>query len=108
MKHILNVIKNEIFEQNSSIDDLIKKVSISQQSYMKDRGNEALFNIWNENMKELQKTEQNLWYLKSAYSTLCTACEVEPQTIEEIMAEKTAKKAKKASKKNESKTEESK
>lgn len=105
MKHILNVLKNEIFTQNSSIDGLVKKVNISQKSYMSDRGNEMLFKVWSDAVQELQNTEQNLWYLKSAYSTLCSACNVEPMSVEEIVAEKTKKIEKKAAKKSEKDTE---
>lgn len=100
MKHIINVIKNEIFNQHNDIEGLVKKVEISQQSYMADRGNEALFKLWSENMQELQKTEQNFLALKSAYSTLCNSCNIEPKTVEEIVAEKTTRKEKKQSKKN--------
>ena len=48
MKHILNILKNEIFKLNNSINDLVKKVTVSQDSYLKDRTNEGLFNIWSE------------------------------------------------------------
>ena len=99
MKHIINILKNEIFKQFSSVDDLVKKVAISQESYLKDRSNESLFNIWSENVKDLQKTESNVRYLRSAYATICNACEVEPLTVEEIVAEKTARTAKRAASK---------
>lgn len=92
MKHIINVLKNEIFNQNNEIANLIKKVTISQDSYLKNRNNEAMFNIWSDNVKQLQKVESNLRYLRSAYVTMCNACEVEPQTNDEIIAEKTARK----------------
>lgn len=91
MKHILNVLKNEIFNQNQTLNELVKKVSISQESYFNDRSNESLFNIWSSQVKELQKTESNLRYLKSAYATICKACEIEPLENEEIVAEKIAK-----------------
>lgn len=110
MKHIINILKNEIFKQFSSIDGLVKKVAISQESYLKDRSNESLFNIWSENVKDLQKTESNVRYLRSAYATICNACEVEPLSVEEIVAEKTARTAKKAARKSgqkESETKES-
>ena len=92
MKHILNVLKNEMYSQNVELESLVKKVTISQESYLKDRSNEALFNIWSENITGLQKIEQNLRYLRTAYSTICMACEVEPQTLEEIIAEKSNRK----------------
>lgn len=96
MKHIINILKNEIFKQFSSIDGLVKKVAISQESYLKDRSNESLFKIWSENVKDLQKTESNVRYLRSAYATICNACEVEPMTVEEIVAEKKIKAQKRA------------
>lgn len=95
MKHIVNVLKNEIFNQNNLIDGLIKKVTISQESYLNDRSNEALFNIWSENVQELQKVESNLRYLKSAYVTMCNACEIEPQSLDEIVNEKAERKPRK-------------
>lgn len=95
MKHIVNVLKNEIFNQNNLISGLIKKVTISQESYLNDRGNEPLFNIWSENVKELQKVESNLRYLKSAYVTMCNACEIEPQSLDEIVNEKAERKPRK-------------
>lgn len=98
MKHILNVLKNEIFFQTKQIDDLVKNVTISQESYLKDRNNEELFNSWSNNVNALQKTEANLKSLRSAYVILCKACDVEAMTNEEIIAEKTAKKAKKVQK----------
>lgn len=102
MKHIVNVLKNEIFNQEQSINDLVKKVTIAQETYLKDRSNEAYFNIWSDRVKELQKTESNLRYLRSAYVTMCNACEIEPLSNEEIVAEKTNKKARKPrAKKNE-------
>lgn len=102
MKHIINVLKNEIFNQEQTVNDLVKKVTISQDAYLKDRSNEAFFNIWSDRVKELQKTESNLRYLRSAYVTMCNACEVEPLTNEEIIAEKSNKKARKPrAKKNE-------
>ena len=100
MKHIMNVLKNEIFKQHSSINGLVKKVAVSQESYLKNRSNEALFNIWSENVKDLQKVESNVRYLRSAYATICNACEVEPLSVEEILAEKDARVAKKAAKKD--------
>ncbi len=96
MKHIMNVLKNEIFNQHSLVEGLVKKVAISQESYLNERSNEALFNIWSESVKDLQKTESNIRYLRSAYATICGACEVEPMTIDEIMAEKKVKETKKA------------
>lgn len=108
MKHIINILKNEIFKQFSSIDGLVKKVAISQESYLKDRSNESLFNIWSENVKDLQKTESNVRYLRSAYATICNACEVEPLSVEEIVAEKTARTAKKAARKSSQKESETK
>lgn len=95
MKHIANVLKSEIFNQNSIITDLIKKVTVSQDSYLKDRNNEAFFNIWLQNVKELQQAEANIRALKSAYVTICKACGIEPQTVNEIIAEKSEKKARK-------------
>jgi hypothetical protein len=108
MKHIISILKNEIFKQFSSIDGLVKKVAISQESYLKDRSNESLFNIWSENVKDLQKTESNVRYLHSAYATICNACEVEPLSVEEILAEETARAAKKAARKSGSKESETK
>lgn len=102
MKHIVNALKNEIFNQNNLINDLVKRVEISQASYLKDRGNEALFNIWSNNVVELQKVESNIRYLKSAYVTMCNACEIEPMAINAIIAEKASKKVRKPrEKKNE-------
>ena len=95
----MNVLKNEIFKQHSSINGLVKKVAVSQESYLKNRSNEALFNIWSENVKDLQKVESNVRYLRSAYATICNACEVEPMTVEEIVAEKNGKAVKKAERK---------
>ena len=97
MKHILNVLKNEIFNQNNQTDGLVKKITASQEAYLKDRKNEKLFNVWSENVKGLQKVESNQRYLLSTYATICAACETEPMTIEEIIAEKSAKATKKAS-----------
>ena len=97
MKHILNVLKNEIFNQNKQTDGLVKKITASQEAYLKDRKNEKLFNAWSENVKGLQKIESNQRFLLSAYATICAACEMEPMTIEEIIAEKNAKATKKAS-----------
>lgn len=37
MKHIINVLKNEIFNHNKAINDLVKKVTVSQEAYLKDR-----------------------------------------------------------------------
>ena len=99
MKHIMNVLKNEIFNQHSLVEGLVKKVAISQESYLKERSNESLFNIWSENVKDLQKTESNIRYLRSAYATICNACEVEPMTVDEIMAEKKVRETKKAERK---------
>lgn len=99
MKHIMNVLKNEIFNQHSLVEGLVKKVAISQESYLKERSNEALFNIWSESVKDLQKTESNIRYLRSAYATICNACEVEPMTVDEIMAEKKVRETKKAERK---------
>ena len=82
MKHIMNVLKNKIFNQHSLVEGLVKKVAISQESYLKERSNESLFNIWSENVKDLQKTESNIRYLRSAYATICGACGVEPLTAE--------------------------
>ena len=99
MKHIMNVLKNEIFNQHSLVEGLVKKVAISQESYLKERSNESLFNIWSENVKDLQKTESNIRYLRSAYATICGACGVEPLTVEEIVSERTARETKKAERK---------
>lgn len=99
MKHIMNVLKNEIFNQHSLVEGLVKKVAISQESYLKERSNESLFNIWSENVKDLQKTESNIRYLRSAYATICNACEVEPMSVDEIMAEKKVRETKKAERK---------
>lgn len=108
MKQIINVLKNEIFNQNQESEELVKKVTISQESYLKDRSNEALFNIWSDNVKQLQKVESNMRYLKSAYATICNACEVEPMSVEDIVAEKMNRKprGKKSQKNVESKKEE--
>ena len=95
MRHIVNVLKNEIFNQNTLIDGLIKKVTISQESYLKDRSNEAFFSIWSQNVKELQKVESNLRYLKTAYVTMCKACEIEPQSLDDIINEKAERKPRK-------------
>lgn len=95
----MNVLKNEIFNQHSLVEGLVKKVAISQESYLKERSNEALFNIWSESVKDLQKTESNIRYLRSAYATICNACEVEPMTVDEIMAEKKVRETKKAERK---------
>jgi len=99
MKHIMNVLKNEIFNQHSLVEGLVKKVAISQESYLKERSNEALFNIWSESVKDLQKTESNIRYLRSAYATICNACGVEPMTVDEIMSEKKVRETKKAERK---------
>ena len=99
MKHILNVLKNEIFNLHNTINDLVKKVTVSQESYLKDRSNEALFNNWSEKVKDLQKSESDMRYLRSAYATICTACEVEPMTVEEIVSERTARETKKVERK---------
>ena len=99
MKHILNVLKNEIFNIHNTINDLVKKVTVSQESYLNDRSNDALFNSWSEKVKDLQKAESDMRYLRSAYSTICTACEVEPMTVEEIVGERTARASKKAERK---------
>ena len=99
MKHIMNVLKNEIFKLHSVMSGLVKKVTISQESYLNNRSNEALFNIWSENVKNLQKAESDMRYLRSAYSTICSACEVDPLSVEEIVAERDARAAKKAAKK---------
>ncbi len=95
MKHIMNVLKNEIFNQNTNLESLIKKVTVSQESYLKDRSNDGLFSIWSEAVKELQKTESNLRSLRNAYSIICKACDVEPKTISEIVAEKSQRKERK-------------
>ena len=99
MKHIMNVLKNEIFKLHNTIDGLVKKVTISQESYLNDRSNEALFDIWSERVKEMQKAESDMRHLRSAYATICNACEVEPLSVEDIVAEKDARAAKKAAKK---------
>ena len=91
MKHILNVLKNEIFNRHNLIDNLVKKVTVSQESYLKNRTNEPLFNMWSDAVKELQKVESDMRYLRSAYATICTACETEPLSIEEIVKERTVK-----------------
>ena len=54
MKHILNVLKNEIFKHHNTISDLVKKVTVSQESYLNDRSNEAQFNNWSNTVKDLQ------------------------------------------------------
>ena len=99
MKHILRVLKNEIFTQSKQTEKLVQKVADSQTAYLADRGNETLYNTWSDRVKELQKKESDMRYLKSAYATICTACEIEPMTVEEIIAEKSARTEKKASKK---------
>ncbi len=102
MKNIINVLKNEIFNQTNSMESLIKKVTVAQESYLKDRSNDGLFSIWSEAVTEMQKTESNLRALRNAYSIICKACEVEPKTIEEIIAEKSQRKERKPrTKKNE-------
>jgi|GEM_PF-6907120 len=101
MKQILNVLKNEIFSQTKQIDGLVKKITASQDAYLKDRSNEELFNSWSGNVSSLQKVEGNLKALRTAYITLCGACGVEPLSNDQIVAEKAAKKAKKSSKKEE-------
>ena len=53
MKYIMNVLKNEIFNQFSNIEGLVKKVTVSQESYLKDRGNESLYDQWRENVQKL-------------------------------------------------------
>ena len=105
MRNILSMMKTEIFNLYSTIDELVKKVTNSQASYLKERGNEALYNQWSENVKDLQKAESNLRYLKTAYATVCEACEVEPMTVEEIVAEKTEKAARKSARKTTQKEE---
>ena len=99
MKHILNVMKNEIFNLHNTINDLVKKVTVSQESYLKDRTNETLFNNWSEKVKDLQKSESDMRYLRSAYATICTACEIEPMSVEDIVGERTARESKKAERK---------
>ena len=99
MKHILNILKNEIFNHHKLIDTLVKKVTVCQESYLKDRTNEPLFNSWSESVKDLQKAESDMRYLRSAYATICNACEVEPMTVEELVGEKNTKAAKKVEKK---------
>lgn len=99
MRHILNILKNEIFNYHNTINGLVKKVTVSQDSYLKDRSNEPLFNVWSESVKDLQKAESDLRYLRSAYATICSACETEPMSVEEIIAEKNARAAKKAERK---------
>ena len=99
MKHIINVLKNEIFNHNKAINDLVKKVTVSQESYLKDRTNETLFNNWSEKVKDLQKSESDMRYLRSAYATICTACEIEPMSVEDIVGERTARESKKAERK---------
>lgn len=96
MKHILNVLKNEIFKHHNTISDLVKKVTVSQESYLNDRSNEAQFNNWSNTVKDLQKSESDMRYLRSAYAT---ACEVEPMTVEEIVSERTARETKKVERK---------
>lgn len=96
MKHILNVLKNEIFNRHNLIDSLVKKVTVTQESYLKNRTSEPLFNTWSEAVKEMQKAESDMRYLRSAYATICTACETEPMTVEEIVGERTARETKKA------------
>ena len=97
MKQIINVLKNEIFNQEQTLNDLVKRVAIAQESYLGNRSNEAFFTIWSDRVKELQKTESNLRHLRSAYVTICNACEIEPLSNEEIIAEKSVKQAKKES-----------
>ena len=99
MKYIMNVLKNEIFNQFSNIEGLVKKVTVSQESYLKDRGNESLYDQWSENVQKLQKSESDMRYLKSAYATICNACEVEPMTVEAIVSERTVKAEKRAARK---------
>ncbi len=99
MKHILNVMKNEIFNLHNTINDLVKKVTVSQESYLKDRTNETLFKNWSEKVKDLQKSESDMRYLRSAYATICTACEIEPMSVEDIVGERTARESKKAERK---------
>ena len=105
MKHIVNILKNEIFNQTKQSEELVKKVTVSQESYLKDRSNEAFYKIWSDDVQELQKKENNLRYLRNAYVTMCEACGIEPLTNIEIVAEKSDKKAKKASLKKSTKVE---
>ncbi len=99
MKRIMNVLKNEIFNLYNTINNLVKKVTASQETYLKDRTNETQFSNWSETVKDLQKAESDMRYLRSAYATICNACEVEPMTVEEIVAEKNGKAVKKAERK---------
>ena len=99
MKHILNVLKNEIFNLHNTINDLVKKVTVSQESYLPDRTNETLFKNWSEKVKDLQKSESDMRYLRSAYATICSACEIEPMSVEDIVGERTARESKKAERK---------
>lgn len=92
MKHIINVLKRELFNQNTIVEGLIKKVEVSQNAYYKNRSNEAFFNIWSDNVKQLQKAESNINYLRSAYVTICNACEIEPMSFEAIIKEKADRK----------------
>lgn len=105
MKHIINFLKTEIYKQFSNIDGLVKKVTISQESFLKERSNEALFNIWSENVKNLNTVESNLHTLHSAYATICSGCGIEPMSVEDIVAEKNSKAEKKALRKSKSKKE---
>ena len=111
MKHIMNVLKNEICNRFSEMDGLVKKVTVSQESYLKNRGNESLYDSWSENVKDLQKAESDMRHLRAAYSEICEACGTEPKSNEDIVAEKIAKavrKSERKSRKSETKQDENK
>ena len=64
----MNVLKNEIFNLYNTINNLVKKVTASQETYLKDRTNETQFSNWSETVKDLQKAESDMRYLRSAYA----------------------------------------
>ena len=91
MKNIISMLRSEIYSQFLGIDNLVKAVTVSQDSYLKDRTNKSFFNIWSENVKKLQKAESDIHYMHSAYVTLCEGCGIEPMSVEDIVAEKKIK-----------------
>jgi len=99
MKHILSAVKAQLVERLTNTENLVKKVTIAQEAYRGDTSNEFLFNNWMNAMEELSKNEQVIRHLKSAYRSMCSACEVEEQTVEDILQEAVAKQAKKAARK---------
>lgn len=99
MKHILSSIKKELVNSFNLSESLAKKVSVAQEAYFKDKNNEFLFKNWLSSMEELSKNEQASRHLKSAYKSMCSACEVQEQEIEELLSESADRQAKKAARK---------